>query len=89
MVFHESILEYYRNDQTIGKKGANIRVAKKDGSNIGANEAIVRNILVIALMIPYAKVFMYIAGLIGMADSDKRQRIFDRLADTAIIRDRS
>jgi len=86
---YEPILEYYWDGQTLGKKASNIKVVKMDGRSIEGREAIVRNIPTLAFIIPYFGVFAYPVALAAMASSNERQRLFDRLADTTVVKDSS
>lgn len=84
---YEPFLEYYWAGQTLGKKALSIRVVKEDGSQIGGKEALLRNIPVIGTLIPYYGLFGYTAALISMAATDKRQRLFDQVAGTVVIKE--
>jgi uncharacterized RDD family membrane protein YckC len=84
---YEPLLEYKWNGQTLGKKAVDIRVRKEDGSRIGKREAVLRNLPVIGYLIPYFGIIAYPIALITIGVSDKRQRIFDKAADTIVVKD--
>ncbi len=57
------------------------------GLVLEAGKAFLRNIPVLVFFIPYYGVFGYTAALISMAATDKRQRLFDRVAETVVVKD--
>lgn len=77
------ILEAFWNGQTVGKRLFGIKVVKEDGSKIDTGSALVRNIPAIASL----SWFVYLVALLSMAASDKRQRLFDRLAGTVVVKE--
>lgn len=66
---------------SLGKRLVGLRVVRSDGSPIGWQAAIVRNVLRIVDGIVF-----YILGAILIARSPKGQRLGDRVADTVVIR---
>jgi uncharacterized RDD family membrane protein YckC len=76
------ILEAYWNGQTIGKRLMNIEVIDHHGQNPSFGTALLRNLPAIAA---YSFIFLLV-GLVAIAKSDRRQRVFDRLAKTYVIR---
>lgn len=76
------VLEAYWNGQTIGKALVQIRVVDYGGDDPSVGQALVRN-----LPAPLAFGWLsYLVGLAAMAASDHRQRVFDTLADTYVVR---
>jgi uncharacterized RDD family membrane protein YckC len=67
---------------TVGKMVMKITVVREDGSACGFGPALIRNILRIIDVLP----FLYIIGLILISRSDKKQRLGDRIAKTAVIK---
>lgn len=76
------ILEAYWNGQTIGKRLMNIEVVDHRGQHPSLDKALLRNLPAIAA---YSFIILLI-GLVAIAKSDRRQRAFDRLAKTYVIR---
>ena len=66
---------------TLGKLFLGLIVVMEDGRPVGLRASVVRNLLRIVDFLP----FFYIAGLAFMANSDKRQRLGDRVAQTLVI----
>jgi len=77
------ILEALWDGQTIGKRLVGIRVVTEGGERITTSKALLRNIPAVASFgwIPY------IVALISMAATDRRQRLFDTLAGTVVVRE--
>lgn len=76
------VLEAYWNGRTIGKALVHIRVVDYGGDDPSIGQALVRN-----LPAPLAFGWLsYLVGLAAMAASDHRQRVFDTLADTYVVR---
>ena len=68
---------------TVGKMALGLKVAKVDGSGpIGWVPSLVRNLLRIVDALP----FLYIIGMILIWNSDKRQRLGDRVAETVVVK---
>jgi uncharacterized RDD family membrane protein YckC len=65
---------------TIGKFIAGIRVRKKDGGRAGIARCFVRNIIRI---VPF---YWLVGWIIALASGPRRQRLFDMLAGTVVIR---
>ena len=76
------ILEAYWNGQTIGKRLMNIEVVDHRGQCPSFGKALLRNFPAIAA---YSFIILLV-GLVAIAKSDRRQRVFDRLAKTYVIR---
>jgi uncharacterized RDD family membrane protein YckC len=76
------ILEAYWNGQTIGKRLMNIEVVTHHGQHPSFDKALLRNLPAIAA---YSFIILLV-GLVAIAKSDRRQRVFDRLAKTYVIR---
>lgn len=76
------LLETYLNGQTIGKWFLRIRVVDYEGDDPSFGQALGRNI-------PAPLAFgwvSYLVGLAAMAASDHRQRVFDSIFDTYVVR---
>jgi uncharacterized RDD family membrane protein YckC len=82
---YSAVLEYYWKGQTVGKRLLGIKVVREDGEEIGAEEAVIRNLPILAFIVPYIGVLLYIAALVSMAATDRRQRLFDQAAGTVVI----
>lgn len=78
------LFEWLWNGQTLGKKGAGIRVRMADGTPITFAAAVGRNLLRIADLLPGT----YFVGLIAMFTNPKAQRIGDLFAGTIVLRER-
>lgn len=76
-------LEAFWDGRTVGKRVVGIKVVKEDGAPIDIGSAFVRNIPAIVSLAWLS----YLVALLSMAASDKRQRVFDRLAGTVVIRE--
>ncbi|WP_435143559.1 RDD family protein [Halobaculum sp. P14] len=76
------LLEGYWDGQTLGKKFVGIRVVDRRGGDCSVGQAFVRNLP--AVVMPGWLV--YLVALASMAASDTRQRVFDRLAETVVVR---
>lgn len=79
------LFEYQWKGQTIGKKALGIRAVKENGDTIGAKEAIIRNIPVILFINTLLVILGYFIALISIGSTEKRQRLFDKLAKTVVI----
>jgi uncharacterized RDD family membrane protein YckC len=66
---------------TIGKLILGMRVVNAEGGNAGLGRALVRNLLRIIDMLPFA----YLLGAIMVASSDTKQRLGDRVAGTYVV----
>lgn len=80
------ILAYYvlmewKIGGTIGKLLTGIRVIKTTGEPLDLKASLIRNILRIIDFLP----LFYIAGVISIWTSEKKQRIGDRLAKTVVV----
>lgn len=83
LIGYSFILEAVWNGQTIGKRLLGIRAVKEDGSELPVGSAFIRNI---PGMFSLAWI-VYLVALFSMASSDKRQRLFDRLAGTVVVKE--
>lgn len=74
--------EGFRGGQTVGKSMMGIVVVTAEGRSIGLREAVVRNLpaLFAGFWVPY------IVGIYSIIDTPLHQRVFDRVADTAVVR---
>jgi uncharacterized RDD family membrane protein YckC len=69
--------------QTLGKRALGIKVVRADGSPAGFGPALIRNVLRIVDSLP----IFYIVGLISiLATGQRRQRVGDLAANTAVVR---
>jgi uncharacterized RDD family membrane protein YckC len=90
-------LEGWWNGQTIGKRVFNIHVVQEDGSAITPGKAAIRAVPLLTIgfvnLIPFVGIFLsffvfaifLVAGVVAIAMSDKRQRVFDNLAGTVVV----
>lgn len=69
---------------TPGKLAIGLRVRTEDGASISWGQSIVRNILRIVDAIPYF--IPYLLGAILIWNSDRKQRLGDRVAKTVVVR---
>lgn len=72
------------NGQTIGKRTQGIRVRMADGTPIGLEAAILRNLLRPADMLPGP----YLVGLASIFLSERAQRLGDLVAGTVVVSER-
>jgi uncharacterized RDD family membrane protein YckC len=79
------LLEAFWNGQTLGKKALGIKVVQEDGSQVSKLGAFIRNIPGFVSVISYITWLTHLIGLISIAASDKRQRLFDHLASTLVV----
>jgi len=68
---------------TLGKKAMGLKVVRLDGSPIGWNESIIRNLLRIV-----DGLFSYLVGAIIIWNSPLKQRLGDQVAKTVVVRTR-
>lgn len=79
------LLEGFWDGYTVGKKLLGIKAVNEDGSELSAVDAFIRNIPA-----PFSLGWLaYLVALLSMAESDKRQRLFDRLAGTVVVKEDS
>ncbi|MBI4317260.1 MAG: RDD family protein [Chloroflexi bacterium] len=78
-VLYPILMEGYLG-ATVGKMVLGLRVVKEDGSPCGLGAAFIRNLLRII-----DGLFGYLVGAILIWNSDKRQRLGDRLAKTVVV----
>lgn len=77
------ILEALWDGQTVGKRLVGIRAVTEAGERITASKALLRNIPAVASF----GWITYLVALLSMAATDRRQRIFDTLAGTVVVRE--
>jgi uncharacterized RDD family membrane protein YckC len=75
------VLEAFWDGYTVGKRLLGIKVVEEDGSKLSTSSAFIRSIPGVASFGWLA----YLVALLSMATSDKRQRLFDRLAGTVVV----
>lgn len=75
-------LEAFWGGQTLGKRLMGIKVVMGSGRDVTTGAAFLRNVP--ALISPGW--FAYLVALFSMATSDKRKRVFDRVANTVVVR---
>lgn len=77
------VLEAVWDGKTVGKRLAGIKAVTERGDPIDPVSALVRNV-------PAPLAFNWVAYLVAffsMAESDTKQRLFDRFAGTVVVRD--
>jgi uncharacterized RDD family membrane protein YckC len=79
-----SLFEGLWNGQTPGKRLLGLRVVREDGHAIGFNEALVRNLLRAADVLP----LFYGVGVVAMTLTARLQRLGDVAAGTMVIHER-
>lgn len=67
--------------KTIGKALVNIRVTSDDGSSLTLGNSLIRNVVRLVDWLPG----LYLIGIVGIAVSDRQQRLGDRLAGTTVV----
>lgn len=77
------LLEGYNDGQTIGKAVVGIQVIDIDDRPCNPVQAFVRNLP--AVLAPFGG--SYLVALAAMASTDRRQRVFDHIAGTVVVRD--
>ncbi len=77
------VLEAFWDGRTIGKRLLGLKVVKEDGSPVDIGSALIRNIPALVSLGWIA----YLVALFSMAASDRRQRLFDRLAGTVVVQE--
>ena len=82
--FYFSLFEAYWNGQTPGKRSQGLRVVRTNGTPIDPANAIGRNFLRAADMLP----FFYPVGMISMLMTRRLQRLGDLVFDTMVIDER-
>jgi len=78
------LLEGFWNGQTVGKRLLHVKVVDGAGTEPSFGQALLRNLPAIVL---FSWVTAAVA-LAAIATSDRRQRLFDRAADTYVVRAR-
>lgn len=66
---------------TIGKFAAGIRVVREDGTKLDIGASLIRNVLRVIDVLPFA----YLLGAILVWTSPKKQRLGDRVARTVVV----
>ena len=82
---YQAFFEYYWNGQTVGKKLLDIQVVKQDGGRIGLKEAAMRNLPSLVIVHLLFAIILYSAAIVSIKSTEKRQRIFDRVAGTVVV----
>jgi uncharacterized RDD family membrane protein YckC len=98
--FYGALLETFYNGRTVGKRFCGLRVISTDGRPLSATQAILRNLLRVADMAPYAamsqlnpeipEVMFIPTGIIGLASvmlTRRMQRLGDLAAGTMVVID--
>jgi len=67
---------------TLGKAIFKIKVLKEDGQKISFKESLIRNLSRIIDMLP----LFYIVGIMSITNSNKKQRVGDKLAHTIVVK---
>ncbi|ALP52597.1 hypothetical protein Tel_05230 [Candidatus Tenderia electrophaga] len=79
--FYPVCFERFRDGVTPGKKSMDLRVVNDDGTPVGWDGAIVRNLLRAADFLP----FFYVVGLVSMVTSRHFRRLGDLAAGTLVV----
>lgn len=79
---YHAMLEW-KYGKAIGKYLVTIRGANADGSPLSVGESVVRDALRLIDFLPV----LYVVGIDSAVLSDRKERIGDRVADTAVSRD--
>ncbi|HET8910639.1 MAG TPA: RDD family protein, partial [Ktedonobacteraceae bacterium] len=69
---------------SVGKMVMGLRVVRQDGGPISWTESLIRNLLRIIDVLPFA----YIVGAIIVSTNPLKQRLGDKVAHTVVIRSR-
>jgi uncharacterized RDD family membrane protein YckC len=77
------LFELLMRGQTPGKRAMKIRVVRDDGTPVGANEVLVRNLLRLVDFLPFA----YALGAIVMFPSPLCKRLGDMAAGTIVVKE--
>jgi uncharacterized RDD family membrane protein YckC len=80
--FYGGVFETFWNGQTPGKRLTGIRVLTVDGQPINGLQAVLRNVLRMADMLP---VFLFPVGLIAAAVTQRMQRLGDLACGTMVV----
>jgi uncharacterized RDD family membrane protein YckC len=83
--FYPILFEAVWAGKTPGKHLAGIRVIKRDGTRISLLDALLRNVMRIADMLPMG----YLVGLCVIFFDKQNRRVGDLLADTIVVYDRA
>lgn len=75
------LLEGYWNGQTVGKRLLDIKVVDVRGTDPSVEQALVRNFPAVVLF----SWLTTVVALAAVATSDRRQRVFDRAANTYVV----
>jgi len=79
------LLKGYWNGQTVGKRLTGIKVVDGFGNEPGIGKALARNLPAVI----YFSWVVIAVGLAAIATSDRKQRLFDRVADTYVVTTRA
>lgn len=79
---YSAVLEAVWDGQTIGKWAFGIQVRSDSGNPVRPIQAFVRNLPAVAS--PFQG--PYVVALLSIATTDDRQRVFDQVADTVVVR---
>jgi uncharacterized RDD family membrane protein YckC len=78
------LFEGFWNGQTPGKRALGLRVVREDGHTAGPYEALARNLLRAADVLPV----FYAVGLVAMSVTSRFQRLGDLVAGTMVVHER-
>jgi hypothetical protein len=81
--FYPILFEIFNDGRTPGKQLLRIRVVQEDGTPVGWNASVIRNLLRIVDVIPAFP--PYLLGAIGIATSRRFQRMGDLVAGTVVV----
>jgi len=82
LVVYGGVLEGYWNGQTVGKWFAGVQVRTQDGTEVRPVQAFLRNLPAAAM----PGLFVYLVALLAIATSEQRQRVFDQVAETIVVK---
>ena len=79
--FYSVFFELVRDGATPGKKSFGLQVVHDDGTPVGLQASLLRNLLRTADFLPFA----FTAGLISMSLDERFRRLGDRVAGTLVV----
>ncbi len=79
--FYPVVFEVYRGGMTPGKKSLGIHVINDDGTPVGWGASLIRNLLRVVDLLPFA----YVGGLVSMLVARNFKRLGDLAAGTLVV----
>lgn len=77
-----AVLEWRWSGQTIGKRAVGLRVLQLSGTRIGFSQAVIRNLVRVVDILPFA----YLAGGMSALLDSRARRLGDLVAGTIVVR---